>query len=132
MELTSIGFTEVGRWELRGNLRSGIAFRLDSFENERVIYAFVMDGDVKYIGVCENSATTLKDRMNRFKNLQGAGTNKRIAIRIRDCLGRGKVVKIFALKSETQYYYKGLNIDLVKGLENPLIDTLKPEWNIQA
>jgi len=117
--------------EVKKNLKSGITFKLDNFENERVIYAFVVEGEAKYIGVCENSTTTLRDRMGRYKSLQGAETNKRIARKIEDCLGRGKAVKIFALKPESILQYEGLNVDLVKGLENPLIEKLKPGWNIQ-
>jgi hypothetical protein len=70
--------------------------------------------------------------MSRYKDLQGAGTNKRIANKIKGCLERGKSVKIFVLKPESTLQYKGLNVDLVKGLENPLIEKLKPEWNIQG
>jgi hypothetical protein len=63
--------------------------------------------------------------------MQGAGTNERVANKIKECLEQGKVVKIFALKPESTLLYKGLNVDLIKGLENPLIEKLKPEWNIQ-
>jgi len=69
--------------------------------------------------------------MSRYQSLQGAGTNKRIAYQIKDCLKQGKAVEIFMLKPEPTLQYKGLNVDLVKGLENPLIERLKPEWNIQ-
>ena len=69
--------------------------------------------------------------MSRYQGLQGAGTNERITKKIKDCLKRGKAIKIFVLKPESTLQYKGLNVDLVKGLENPLIGRLKPEWNIQ-
>ena len=131
MELGNYGFVKVGEWRLKKDLKSGITFKLDNFENERVIYAFVVEGEAKYIGVCENSTTTLRDRMGRYKSLQGAGTNERIARKIKDCLGREKAVKMFALKPESILQYEGLNVDLVKGLENPLIEKLKPGWNIQ-
>jgi len=133
MELNNYGFSKVGEWGLEKNLKSGITFKLDKFMKERAIYAFVMNDETKYIGVCESSNTTLEDRMGRYKSLQGAGTNKRIAEKIRDCLKRERAVKIFALKPDLllQFKYKDVNIDLVKGLENPLIEKLRPEWNIQ-
>jgi len=131
MELRNYGFVEVGEWRLKESLKSGITFNLNKLGDERVIYAFAVDDKTRYIGVCENSSTTLKDRMGRYRSLQGAGTNKRIAIKIRDHLKCKKVVKIFALKPESIYQYKSLNVDLVKGLENPLIKELRPEWNIQ-
>jgi len=131
MRLDNYGFVEVGEWKLKEGLRSGITFKLNNFQGERVIYAFVVEGEGKYLGVCENSTTTLRDRMGRYKSLQGAGTNERIARKIKDCLKHGKAVKIFALKPESTLQYKSLNIDLIKGLENPLIEKLRPEWNIQ-
>lgn len=132
MKLNNYGFVEVGKWKLKKSLKSGVAFELHKFK-KRVIYAFVVDDKTKYIGVCDNTNTTLKDRMSRYQGLQGAGTNERIANKIKDCLKQGKTVKIFALKPEPilQCKYKKLNVDLVKGLENPLIERLKPGWNKQ-
>lgn len=138
MKLNNYGFVEVGEWKLAERLKSGIRFSLNKFEDERVIYAFVVNDETKYIGICEKSTTTLKDRMGRYKSLEGGSkgsgrksTNERIAIEIKDCLNHGKAVKIFALKQGSLIQYKGLNVDLVKGLENPLIEELKPEWNKQ-
>ena len=117
--------------------KSGIDFELNDFEDERVIYAFVVDGKVNYIGICESSKTTFKDRMKKYKYLQGGGTNERIAKEIKKCLEDGKTVEIFALKPELLVQYKGLEIknkglevDLVRGLEYPLIEKLNPKWNI--
>jgi len=131
MELDKYDFVEIGEWKLKKGLKSGITFKLNKFEDERVIYAFVVDDKVKYIGVCENSTTTIKDRISRYKSLQGAGTNERIAGKIKDCLKDGRTVRIFALKPKSTLLYKDLKIDLIKGLENPLIKKLNPEWNIQ-
>ena len=130
-KLSYYGFEEVGEWKLEENLKSGITFELHKFKEERVVYAFVVDDEVKYVGVCENTTTTLEDRMGRYKYLQGGGTNKRIAKKIKGCLDDQKSVKIFALKPESSLQYKGLNVDLVKGLEYPLIKELEPEWNKQ-
>ena len=86
MELDNYGFVEVGKWELKEHLNSGVAFELYGFKEERVVYAFVIDDEAKYIGVCDNTSTTLKNRMSRYQSLQGAGTNERIANKIKDCL----------------------------------------------
>ena len=131
MELDKYDFVDIGEWKLKEGLKSGITFKLNKFENERVIYAFVVEDKVKYIGVCENSTTTIKDRMSRYKSLHGAGTNECIAGKIKDCLKNGRTVRIFTLKPKSTLLYKDLKIDLVKGLENTLIKKLKPEWNIQ-
>jgi len=86
---------------------------------------------VKYIGICDNTNTTLKDRMSRYKGMAGSGTNERIAIKIKECLEKGKRAAIIVLNPEMELHYKSLKIDLVKGLENHLIEGLRPEWNIQ-
>ena len=131
MKLSNYDFVEAGKWKLKGNLKSGITFELYSFKEERVIYAFVVNNEVKYIGICDNNATTLTDRMRRYKGLQGGSTNKRIAKEIKKYLTQRKTVKIFVLKPKLSYQYKSLDVDFVKGLENPLINELKPDWNIK-
>ncbi|MFC1616763.1 hypothetical protein ACFL2K_00925 [Candidatus Margulisiibacteriota bacterium] len=129
--MNNYNFVKVGKWKLKDSLKSGVAFELFKFEEERVIYAFVADNKTKYIGICDNTNTTLKKRMSRYQGRQGSGTNERIANKIKDYLKQEKVVEILALKPESTLQYKGLNVDLVKGVENPLIEELKPEWNIQ-
>jgi hypothetical protein len=131
--LKKIGFDEAGKWTLHEKVKSGINFLLNNkkFENERVVYAFVVDDDVKYVGVCEKNNTTLKERLTRYKYRQGGSrsTNKRVGEKIMECLNNGKDVKIFALKPEISIKINDLEIDLVKGLENPLIEKFDPEWN---
>ena len=131
MKLKNYGFGQVGEWGLKKGLKSGITFELPNFENERAIYAFVVNRKVKYIGVCQNIKTSLKDRMKRYKYWTGDGANERNARKIRNCLKRGKTVKVFALKPESSLRYHGLNVDLIKGLEDDLIHKLSPEWNRQ-
>lgn len=132
IRLLTFGFEKVGECRLDPNLRSGIRFIVENLPNERVIYAYEVEGQVKYIGICDNTNTTLKNRMSRYQGLQGAGTNEKIAKRLKECLERGQPVKIYAWKPDTELKLKGVSIDLVKGLENPLIQELKPEWNIKS
>jgi hypothetical protein len=130
--LTELGFTEVGSWSADSGLKSGIRFSLTLLVNTRSIYAFVVGQDVKYVGICDSMTTTLEDRMMRYQSMAGAGTNKRIAEKIRKALDESKQVAIYAWNPNEQIAYKGLNVDLVKGLENPLIAELKPQWNIKS
>ncbi len=130
MLIKNLGFEKIGEWKLK-NSENEITFKLEKFKKERVIYAFVVDCKVKYIGVCDSDNTTLKDRMNRYKYKQGGSTNKRINNKIKSYLLKQKSVEIFALKPKSECKYKNLDVDLVKGLENPLIKELNPEWNIQ-
>lgn len=130
--LYEFGFQEVGQWSLDGILKSGVRFTLTTYSNDRVIYVFLVDDDVKYIGVCEKTVTTLSKRMARYQSMAGSGTNKRVAGFIREALSNGIRVKILALKSDKVMRINNLEVDLVKGLENPLIQAFKPEWNIYS
>jgi hypothetical protein len=123
------GFKEAGWWELCPQVKGGVRFRLKAFQNDRVLYAFVVDGVVRYVGVCEAADTTLRDRMSRYQNLIGAGTNARIAAEIKTCLSEGQSVLIFALKPDGGPKRLHLDVDYVKGLESPLIKALRPLWN---
>jgi hypothetical protein len=130
VDLRSYGFVHAGMWHPSDTVKSGIVFQLISLSQERVAYAFLVDGEPKYVGVCERHTTTLGDRMRRYQSRAGAGTNARIAKQIERCLQEGRTVHIFALKPDMHLQYRDLEVDLVKGLENPLIEKLRPEWNI--
>ena len=129
--LTDIGFQEVGECVLDNGLKSGVRFLARRLADERVIYAYTVDGAVKYIGICDSTNTTLKKRLGRYQSMTGEGTNERITEAIRACLIRGQQVGILAFKPDTPLLFKSLEVDLVKGLENPLIQMLRPEWNIK-
>jgi len=134
MRLEDIGFAHAGEWRLAGSggPKSGVKYHLTSLSAERVVYAFVASGGVKYVGACAEPRTTLKDRMERYQSRAGAGTNERVAGLIRSALEAGEAVEIWALSPPPGGSYKGVPVDLVKGLENPLIEILDPEWNRAA
>jgi hypothetical protein len=125
----SLDFEQVGECILDNGLKSGVRFRLDRMKKDRVVYAFSADGEIKYIGVCESSDTTLDKRMGRYQGLVGSGTNMEIAYSIRDCLEEERKVLILAWKPDFEVEVAGMKIDLVKGMENPLIGELKTKWN---
>jgi hypothetical protein len=126
--LTAYGFIECGEWVLSDRSRSGVDFRLHALKHERVIFAFVVNGEAKYLGICQGSEVMLRDRMDRFKNLVGGGTNERVAVEIRKLLDAGTRVKILGLDPPTMQY-KGLEVDLVSGLKSSLIQRVNPAWN---
>jgi hypothetical protein len=137
MDLERYGFVQAGRWKLYDRVGSGITFELERLADRRVVYAFVVDDEVKYIGGCEKDTTTLRERMKRYKSRQGRehstpggeNTNQHNARLIREHLEAGKPVLILALDPRPDCKYLDLTVDLVKGLENPLIARFKPEWN---
>ena len=52
MNLSDFGFQEVGKCTLDNSLKSGVRFHVDDMRKDRVIYTYIMDGGVKYIGIC--------------------------------------------------------------------------------
>lgn len=119
MILESYGFVEVGEWYLSN---SDLKLRLDKLADKRVVYAFVVNDEVRYVGICDYPKTTLKDRMESQRY------NKNMPCLIKAALKQNKAVRIFALAPK-ESGYKDLKVDLVRGLEYPLINRLKPEWN---
>lgn len=133
-DLKSIGFEEVGYWELHEGPRSRINFALNNMQNERTIYAFCVDGESKYVGICQEDHTSLKNRMKRYKYMAGSGTNKRIAELILKSLMEKQAIAIYALKPTEELKFHGIEIDLIKALEYPLISRLNnhSSWNRMA
>ena len=88
-ELVRVGFVEAGACTLDPVLKSGVRFTLHRHQADRVIYAFSVGDEVKYIGVCDNTKTCFSDRMSRYQGIMGAGTNKRVVGYIKAALGGG-------------------------------------------
>ncbi|OJI08088.1 MAG: hypothetical protein BK997_01110 [Candidatus Micrarchaeum sp. ARMAN-1] len=137
--LKSLGFVKVGEWNISAKNNDGIVPCInENYAKKRVIYAFVIGKSVKYIGIVKSEKRTLKDRMNEYKtpNSPGKGsTNREIGKKIIDTL-KTNPVEIYALDSNMNISeaasYKGLQIDLVAGLESSLISkfNLKEKgWN---
>lgn len=93
---------------------------------------FAVDREIKYIGSCDNAETCFSSRMLRYQAIMGAGTNKRIVALLSVALANGSSVSILAWKPNDEFRVHDLPVDLVKGLENPLIGLARPEWNIQS
>lgn len=126
--LLDIGFLVAGDWFLEdGALR--IAFR-QLAEQRNVLYAFVCDGEVKYIGV---STQTLRKRMAGYRSPgPKSTTNIRNNRNIRDLLTQGVTVEVYALPDSGLMHYGPFHLNLAAGLEASIIASLRPEWNIVA
>jgi hypothetical protein len=129
--LAQYGFVGAGQWALNENVKSGIGFALELYRAERVIYAFVVQNEVKYVGACreQDFNTRMKDYQYQGAQEKGGGTNKHVATRIKECLQAGQIVDIVALKPDDNLKFGDLDIDLVAGLEKPFISLCNPDWN---
>ena len=99
--LLDIGFKCIGHW-ISENDRP--VFQLDSLAHSRnILYAFVCNGDVKYIG---KTGRRLQDRMYGYQKPGSTQkTNLHNHARLRNELLSGNAVDIFALPDNGLLHY---------------------------
>lgn len=126
-ELSDLGFEKVGGWSLQNG---ELQFHLEnSAQESKILYAFVVDGVVKYIG---KSQQTLRKRINLYKNGDHSQkTNIRVRKKITEALLNKNIVSIYVFINKIPLYYSDMEIDLAAGLESGMIAKFNPEWNIQ-
>jgi hypothetical protein len=125
-QLESIGFRRCGYWRL-GEQR--IEYTLSDGENDmRVLYAFVSQEAVLYIG---KTVRSLRERMYQYQNPgRTQYTNIRGHEHIRQMLEHGLCVDIYAFSDPGHIRHAGILVNLAAGLEDSLITTFKPQWNV--
>jgi len=125
-KLIRVGFEAVGEWLLEGGI---LRYRLSKYsEARKVLYAFVSNGRVLYVG---KSVRTLAQRLDGYmKPGPTQSTNIKNHQHIQDMLRQGKEMKIFAFApAEDEMVYRGIPLNLAAGLEDGLIAELQPLWN---
>jgi hypothetical protein len=123
--LYEIGFQKAGAWSLKGE---ELILQLDNLaERQNVLYAFVTGSTVKYVG---KTTQSLQRRMFGYQKPNvDQRTNWRNRIAIVELLKRGQQVDILALADTGLLRYGSFHLNLAAGLEDSIIQTLKPEWN---
>ncbi|MGJ0509176.1 MAG: GIY-YIG nuclease family protein [Methylocystis sp.] len=92
------------------------------------VYAFVVDGWVRYVGL---SQTGLRTRMSHYRRGHvRQKTSARVKGLIKAALAEGKQVKVLIAVPEEGSQWNGLPINIAAGLEAGLIRMIRPEWNI--
>lgn len=140
--LLRIGFQSVGYWEPHPKKADGLTYYLrTAAPHPHTLYAFVLDGEVKYVG---KTTRTLAARMDNY--VRGPGepepgnkrsipspkarsTNARVGRAILDALRQGAMVEIYALPDVELHRYGDFHLNLAAGLEDSIIAVLQPEWN---
>ena len=124
-KLIDIGFIKVGKW-----IRTPSAINLfltDCADSPNVLYCFVSDGAVLYLG---KTVSPLKQRLYGYQNpgptqSTNINGNKNISNLIAD----GKEVDIYALPDNGLLHFGCFHINLSAGLEDSIVKTLNPIWN---
>lgn len=124
--LLNIGFIKIGYWELLdGQLNYTMTETFCDVCNN--LYAFVCDGQVKYIG---KTTRLLNKRMYHYKNPgQSQSTNIKNNAYIREALLKNNAVDILVLPDNGLMHYGQFHLNLAAGLEDSIIKTINPDWN---
>lgn len=122
-DLKRIGFVEVGNWKLNQNNRIYFDIEAEYLDLDNLLYAFIDDKTVKYIGITEKK---LKSRMINYKNgyeesKTSGTTNKKVNREIKNLLLLKKKVTIYILKKDADCDFFGFVISLATGIEKSLI-----------
>lgn len=123
--LLEIGYQPAGHWVLQGDELSFQLLRFSSKAN--VLYAFVSDGAVKYVG---KTTQSLGERLNGYRNPgRTQYTNQKNNANIKALLGNGAAVDILVLPDDGLLHFGQFHINLAAGLEDSIISVIQPEWN---
>jgi len=123
--LLEIGFQTVGHWQL---VNGELSFQLLRHGGQsNILYAFVSDGEVKYIG---KTLQPLSKRLYGYKNPgPSQSTNIKNNAFIKELLNIGAGVDILALPDNGLLHYGQFHINLAAGLEDNIITIINPAWN---
>jgi hypothetical protein len=124
--LQQIGFQHVGTWsEAAGCLACELSAHSHA---ANVLYAFVVDEDVVYVG---KTIQSLRARMRGYERPgPSQSTNDRSHKKIRELLASGQKVQVLALPDNGLLRYGGFHVNLAAGLEDSIVRELHPKWNM--
>ena len=115
-QLIQLGFEPVTEWVVTADkLRPA---SLEWQDHGGWLYAFVVDTDVKYIGLTER---VLRSRLDNYRHQNDVSQNQRIRIHILNELLAGKRVHVYGLKQRDPA--------VLKAEEARLRAVYKPAWN---
>ena len=123
--LLDIGFQHAGRWYIKDG---ALELEITRFATQaNVLYAFIADGEVKYIG---KTAAPLAVRMRGYRWPHARqSTNVRNHAAVRELLAAGADVELFVLPDNGLMHYGTFHLNLAAGLEDSLIKVIAPPWN---
>lgn len=126
--LLEIGFQVAGHWTLAGE--SLVCELIRHASQSNILYAFVCDGRVMYVG---KTTKSLRQRMSGYRNPGSAqATNIKNHHHLKRLLAGGSSIDILALPDNGLMHYGTFHLNLAAALEDSIIATLNPEWNGRA
>lgn len=114
-ELTKEGFEPITEWVLKGTRIGPKSF--DWPDHSGWLYAFVIDGEVKYIGL---TTRVLRSRMSDYSHIKNSQTDDKRAL-VLEALSKGRRVHVFGLKHRDE--------TTLAAAEARLRALYRPPWN---
>lgn len=126
-QIRKIGFRRFGAWVAD---EDDIKVELQNFPaNKEVLYAFGIGEELCYIG---KTTQGIVKRLRGYRKPGGTQfTNIRLNGLIKAAIAEGKVVEVYVWAGDDLLSYGGFKINLSAGLEDSLIETLSPPWNMR-
>lgn len=123
--LLQIGFEQVGSWRLR---EQQLALELTRMNGQRnVLYAFVQDASVLYVGKTTGS---LEGRMGGYLRPHASQrTNVRNNQSLLQLLRQDQAIDIYAWADPGMHRIGEFHLNYAAGLEDSIIRTVAPPWN---
>ena len=124
-KLEAMGFRKVADWAIKaGALECALQ---DLAKAQNILYAFVSDRSILYIG---KTVRPLHQRMYGYRRPHATqSTNIKGNRLILEALSSGLSVSIYALPDNGLLFYGGFHVNLAAGLEDSLVNAIKPPWN---
>lgn len=128
--LKELNLVKIGNWSRCDNL---IDFQINDEMNlniPNVLYAFVVQGSAtRYIAYIGKTTQTLGKRFYGYHRGNGKSTNNKVHNFIKEELIENNSVEIWALFDDLPLMWNNISINLSAGLEDSMINKLKPRWN---
>lgn len=124
--MEDIGFRRSGSWSLIDDNNIKITLT-ENQQTTNALYAFISDGEVLYIG---KTTQQLRKRLYGYQNPRGTqATNIRGNKEILAALEKKRQIDVFVLPDHGLLKFGGFHLNLAAGLEDSLINDLRPRWN---
>ncbi len=128
LNIEQVGFRYSGKWTLIDESKLSYEAEPDILSRSPVLYAFVSMNEVLYIG---KTTMPLGKRLYGYANPgPKQSTNQKVNLNIQGLMSNGVSVEIWVFAPmKNEIVYRGIPVNLPAGLEDSLIDILKPKWN---
>jgi len=115
-DLVQPGFEPVTQWVMKGERIGPASFKWQ--DHGGWLYAFVVDGEVKYIGLTDR---VLRSRMSDYSHIKNSQTDRLRGLIVHE-LTAGRIVDVFGWKQR--------DVDILRVEEARLRATYHPPWNL--